>query len=125
MDKLNKLTRAGLSFFDANQEYFESVPWEKTPLGARKSWTQPAVSFVSLLATLPHPAAVFWGKELSQVGNLAWGHASETYSDQGKGAEDLYPGEGFDLLKKCMTGRTVTAGEIKTDVGGVPQSNME
>jgi hypothetical protein len=111
MDRLNKLTRAGLSFFDGNQEYFDSVKWEETPLGARKSWGQPTISFVSLLATLPHPAAVFWGEELSQVGNLSWGHASETYNDQGKSGEELYPGEGNDLLQKCHSGRTVTAGK--------------
>lgn len=110
MENLTKMGRAGMSYFDLNMEFLEGTKWKETPLGDRKHWCQPLIAFVNLLAVLPHPAAIFWEKDLAVVHNLAWAEALKTEKKQGTVAKDSYDGEPMDCLRSAMRGRTVKAG---------------
>ncbi|KKY37852.1 putative two component histidine kinase 1 [Diaporthe ampelina] len=102
-----QLANAGLSVFDLNSEYLSRKDWSKTPLGPSLEWQQSLTSYINLIKALPHPAAVFWGSQLSLVHNFAWGAATNYHDGQGHPAIDYYRGEARSALQSAVTGRTV------------------
>jgi hypothetical protein len=45
---------------------------DQSPLGDPRDWDSILKSFTSFIATLPHPAAIYWGDELALVQNAEW-----------------------------------------------------
>ncbi|POS73398.1 hypothetical protein DHEL01_v208212 [Diaporthe helianthi] len=110
---IEQLSNAGLSVFDLNSEYLGRKDWSDTPLGPPADWPQSLTSYVSLIKALPHPAAVFWGAELSILHNFAWGQATKYHDGQGRPAVEKYRGEARSSLQSAVTGRTVRiAGDL-------------
>lgn len=52
--------------------FARNVDWASTPLGPLSSWTVEFREVVNLLMRNPHPAALFWGEELTMVYNEAY-----------------------------------------------------
>ncbi|KAI9684324.1 MAG: hypothetical protein M1820_010895 [Bogoriella megaspora] len=107
MENLDRLTNTGLPLYDLNSEYIDRTNWEDTPLGSREGWPASLESYVRLITTFPHPAAVFWGESLSKIHNLAWVKASQEDDGQGKDAAECFDGEGLGSLWTAVRGRTV------------------
>jgi hypothetical protein len=49
-----------------------SVDWSATPLGDMSTWTREFRQISCLLMANPHPAALFWGEELTVIYNKAY-----------------------------------------------------
>ncbi|KAF2128604.1 two component histidine kinase 1 [Dothidotthia symphoricarpi CBS 119687] len=108
MENLEKLTSAGLPAFDMNSEDVDSTDWSQTPLGPRESWPLALKCLVnSCVLPMPHCAAIFWGKDLSIIHNLAWGKARGDVDTQGAAAHDSYSHEALSSLRNVVRGRTV------------------
>lgn len=86
------------------------TPRSKTTLGPTSEWPQSLTSYVNLIKALPHPAAVFWGSQLSLVHNFAWGAATNYHEGQGHPAIEYYRGESRSALQSAVTGRSVRIG---------------
>ncbi|CAG8980025.1 hypothetical protein HYALB_00005199 [Hymenoscyphus albidus] len=52
--------------------FTRSVDWAATPLGDMTSWTPEFRQICNLLMANPHPAALFWGEELTVIYNKAY-----------------------------------------------------
>ncbi|CAO2649438.1 Nn.00g068230.m01.CDS01 [Neocucurbitaria sp. VM-36] len=108
MENLDKLTAAGLPVFDMNQEHLDQKDWSETPLGSRESWPAALKCIVnSCILPMPHCAAIFWGKDLCIIHNLAWGKARGDLDGQGSNANDGYSSEALSTLRAVLRGRTV------------------
>lgn len=53
-------------------QFARSVDWAKTPLGPMKDWSREFRQTANLVMTNPHPAALFWGSELTMLYNEAY-----------------------------------------------------
>lgn len=108
MENLDKLTAAGLPVFDLNQEHLNIKDWSKTPLGDRESWP-PALKCIvnTCILPMPHCAAIFWGKDLTVIHNLAWGKARGELDGQATSANDTYGNQALGTLRAVLRGRTV------------------
>lgn len=53
-------------------QYARSVDWAKTPLGPMEDWSREFRQLANLCMTNPHPAALFWGSELTMLYNEAY-----------------------------------------------------
>jgi PAS domain S-box-containing protein len=100
--------------------FTRSIDWARTPLGDMNSWSREFRQVVNLVMANPHPAALFWGDELTVMYNKA-------YADTVAG--DKHPklmGMGFStngafreiwdfvgpIFKKCRsTGKSVAVSE--------------
>lgn len=89
-----------------------TAPRSQTPLGPRDSWPTALTCLVnSCILPIPHCAAIFWGKDLCIVHNLAWGKARGGLDGQGTSANDTYSHEALSALRSTIRGRTVKVGE--------------
>ena len=52
--------------------FARSIDWSATALGDMSTWTPEFRQVVCLLVANPHPAAVFWGEDLTVVYNDAY-----------------------------------------------------
>ena len=52
--------------------FARSVDWASTPLGDMTTWTAEFRQVANLLMSNPHPAALFWGEELTVMYNKAY-----------------------------------------------------
>ncbi|RYP67705.1 hypothetical protein DL771_007112 [Monosporascus sp. 5C6A] len=52
--------------------FARTVRWENTPLGPMKSWSREFRQTVNLVMSNPHPAAIFWGSDLTMLYNEAY-----------------------------------------------------
>lgn len=52
--------------------FTRSVDWGATPLGPMESWSVQFREIVNLVMRNPHPAALFWGEELTMLYNEAY-----------------------------------------------------
>lgn len=111
MENLDRLTRAGLSYFDSNTEVLDGMDWSKTEIGERSKWPQTLHAYVNFISTLPHPAAIFWGASLCMIHNITWATCLPEPSLQGKHAKDCFKGgEGLASLETSLSGHTVQVG---------------
>jgi PAS domain S-box-containing protein len=55
-----------------HQKFVRSIDWAATPLGPLDSWTPEFRQLANLCLSDPHPAAMFWGPELSVLYNEAY-----------------------------------------------------
>lgn len=110
MEDLDRLTRAGLSYFDSNTEVIDGWNWTKTSVGDKALWPQHLQAYVNFIATLPHPAAVFWGGSLCMIHNITWATCLPEVKLQGKDAKDCFEGEGLAALEASLSGHTVQVG---------------
>lgn len=53
-------------------QYARNVNWASTPLGAMEKWTPEFRQLANLCMGNPHPAALFWGSELTMLYNEAY-----------------------------------------------------
>ncbi|KAK2609179.1 hypothetical protein QQS21_002261 [Conoideocrella luteorostrata] len=53
-------------------KYARSVEWAKTPLGPMDDWSPEFRQVANLCMSNPHPAALFWGSELTMLYNEAY-----------------------------------------------------
>ncbi|KAJ4148620.1 hypothetical protein LMH87_003081 [Akanthomyces muscarius] len=53
-------------------QYARTVDWVKTPLGPMESWSREFRQAANLCMANPHPAALFWGSELTMLYNKAY-----------------------------------------------------
>ncbi|OAR03642.1 hypothetical protein LLEC1_00900 [Akanthomyces lecanii] len=53
-------------------KYARTVDWAKTPLGPMESWSREFRQAANLCMANPHPAALFWGSELTMLYNEAY-----------------------------------------------------
>ncbi len=53
-------------------QYARTVDWVKTPLGPMESWSREFRQAANLCMANPHPAALFWGSELTMLYNEAY-----------------------------------------------------
>ncbi|KAF7869843.1 hypothetical protein EAF04_004627 [Stromatinia cepivora] len=59
--------------------FTRSVDWSSTPLGPMNSWTPEFRQIVNMVMANPHPAAIFWGEELTVLYNQTY---AETVAGQ-------------------------------------------
>jgi signal transduction histidine kinase len=52
--------------------FARSIDWSATPLGAMGTWTKEFRQVANLMMGSPHPAALFWGNELTMLYNEAY-----------------------------------------------------
>jgi len=52
--------------------FARSVDWSATPLGDMSTWSREFRQIACLLMANPHPAALFWGDELTVIYNKAY-----------------------------------------------------
>ncbi|PVI02789.1 putative histidine kinase HHK12p [Periconia macrospinosa] len=108
MENLDRLTTAGVGIFDLNSEYLSRKDWSQSSLGTRDEWPHTLTTLVnSCLLPVPHPAAIFWGSDLTIVHNLAWGKARGDLDGQGTKAHDSYSEEALSALSVATRGRTI------------------
>ncbi|KAF2235026.1 putative histidine kinase HHK12p [Viridothelium virens] len=125
MENLDKLTNAGVSIYDLNNEYLEKTDWSKSPLDARSTWPVALRCYVQLISTLPQPAAIFWGESLTTIQNIAWTKATgENDESQGADAADCLSGEALGSLWSSVRGRTVKVAG-KSFLPNIPQYDAE
>ncbi|KAF2744522.1 hypothetical protein M011DRAFT_479824 [Sporormia fimetaria CBS 119925] len=55
-----------------HMQFARSVDWGSTPLGRLSSWTREFREIANLVMRNPHPAALFWGEELTMLYNEAY-----------------------------------------------------
>ncbi|KAF2715069.1 hypothetical protein K504DRAFT_469383 [Pleomassaria siparia CBS 279.74] len=111
METLYKLTAAGLPLFDLNVEYLDRTDWSQTPMGARDSWPPSLACLINTcILPIPHPTAIFWGKDLAVAHNLAWGKATGKLDGQGARAVDSYSDDAVISLQSSLRGRTAKVG---------------
>jgi PAS domain S-box-containing protein len=55
-----------------HQIFARSINWESTPLGPMSKWTPEFRQVANLLMSNPHPAALFWGSDLTMLYNEAY-----------------------------------------------------
>ncbi|VDB99941.1 unnamed protein product [Peniophora sp. CBMAI 1063] len=89
-------------------ELLEGYPWEKTPLGPRKEWSDALIASVTYALSCPFPTCVLWGTDLTLIYNEAY---AETVGNQ-------HP----DIFGK--TGAVAWA-EIWSDIGPLSESVMK
>ncbi|KAJ6786623.1 hypothetical protein PWT90_03712 [Aphanocladium album] len=53
-------------------QYARTVDWARTPLGPMESWSREFRQAANLCMANPHPAALFWGSELTMLYNEAY-----------------------------------------------------
>jgi hypothetical protein len=53
----------------AHIEFARSIDWAQTSLGAMSTWSAELRQLTNLLMKNPHPAAIFWGDELTAIYN--------------------------------------------------------
>ncbi|KAL1608200.1 hypothetical protein SLS60_003139 [Paraconiothyrium brasiliense] len=105
MENLDKLTAAGLPVYDLNLENLDRKDWADSALGKRETWpTALKVLVNSCILPIPHCAAIFWGKDLSIVHNLAWGKARGDLDGQGSRAGETYSEEALSALRAAVRG---------------------
>jgi PAS domain S-box-containing protein len=56
----------------ARMKFARSIDWASTPLGPMTSWSAEFRQMTNLLLTHPHPAALFWGNEMTVIYNEAY-----------------------------------------------------
>ncbi|KAB5576370.1 hypothetical protein GE09DRAFT_954411 [Coniochaeta sp. 2T2.1] len=56
----------------AHIKYAREVNWASTPLGPMEKWSPEFRQLVNLCMSNPHPAALFWGSELTMLYNEAY-----------------------------------------------------
>ena len=56
----------------AHVEFARSVKWSNTPLGPMEKWSPEFRQLANLCMNNPHPAALFWGSELTMLYNEAY-----------------------------------------------------
>ncbi|KAF9695283.1 hypothetical protein EKO04_006969 [Ascochyta lentis] len=94
--------------FDVNSEALYAVDWSKTPIGPRESWCTSLKCLVnSCVLPMSHCAAIFWGSELTVIGNTAWNKARGELDGQGTNALQSYRAEALSTLQRVVRGRTV------------------
>jgi hypothetical protein len=52
--------------------FARTIDWASTPLGAMESWSPEFRQVANLLMANPHPAALFWGSDLTMLYNEAY-----------------------------------------------------
>lgn len=52
--------------------FARTIDWARTPLGSMESWSAQFREVLNLLMRNPHPAALFWGEELTMLYNEAY-----------------------------------------------------
>ncbi|KZV71818.1 hypothetical protein PENSPDRAFT_650380 [Peniophora sp. CONT] len=89
-------------------ELLEAYPWENTPLGARKSWSDALVASVTYALSCPFPTCVLWGSDLTLIYNQAYAETA--------GSQHPY-----------IFGKTgsVAWAEIWSDIGPLSESVMK
>ncbi|EDU40549.1 Two component histidine kinase 1 [Pyrenophora tritici-repentis] len=108
MENLDKLSATGLPIFDLNEENLNRKDWAKTAIGTRDSWPTALTCLVNTcVLPMPHCAAIFWGKDLTVIHNLAWEKARGGLDGQATNARDSYDHEALGTLKTVLRGRTV------------------
>jgi PAS domain-containing protein len=81
-------------------------------MGARHTWPMSLACLVNAtILPIPHPSAIFWGKERTVVHNLAWGKSTGKLDRQGGRAIDMYSEEAITSLQKAIGGTTLKVGE--------------
>jgi PAS domain-containing protein/NTP pyrophosphatase (non-canonical NTP hydrolase) len=60
---------------------------------------------------MPHCAAIFWGKDMIVIHNLAWEKARGGLDGQATSARDSYGHEALSTLRTVLRGRTVKVGK--------------
>lgn len=74
---------------------------------------------------MPHCAAIFWGKDLTVIHNLAWGKARGELDGQATSASESYGNEALGTLKAVLRGRTVKVGKHHTlPAQSLPDSSL-
>jgi hypothetical protein len=63
---------------------------------------------------MPHCAAIFWGKDMIVIHNLAWDKARDGLDGQATSARDSYGHEALGTLRTVLRGRTVKVGKHHT-----------
>lgn len=108
MENLDKLSATGLPIFDLNKENLFRKDWSKSSIGPRESWPTSLKCLVNTcVLPMPHCSAVFWGKDLTVIHNLAWETARGGLDGQASNAHDSYEHEALATLKTVLRGRTV------------------
>ena len=59
-------------FLSPHLQFARKVKWDSTPLGPMESWSPEFRQAVNLLMNNPHPAALFWGSDLTMIYNEAY-----------------------------------------------------
>ena len=59
--------------------FSRSVDWAATPLGDMSTWSREFRQIACLLMANPHPAALFWGEELTVIYNKAYADRKPTF----------------------------------------------
>ncbi|EMD91903.1 hypothetical protein COCC4DRAFT_174771 [Bipolaris maydis ATCC 48331] len=108
MENLDKLSATGLPVFDLNEENLSRRDWSKSSIGSRESWPTSLKCLVNTcVLPMPHCSAIFWGKDLTVIHNLAWETARGGLDGQASNAHDTYEHEALATLKTVLRGRTV------------------
>jgi hypothetical protein len=90
-------------------------PRTKTLIGARESWPVALTCLVNTcVLPMPHCAAIFWGKDMIVIHNLAWEKARGGLDGQATRARDSYNHEALGTLRTVLRGRTVKVGKHRT-----------
>ncbi|KZM19355.1 uncharacterized protein EKO05_0002945 [Ascochyta rabiei] len=94
--------------FDVNSEALNDVDWSKTSIGPHDSWCSSLKCLVnSCVLPMSHCAAIFWGSDLTVIGNAAWNKARGKLDGQGTSALQSYKAEALSTLQRVVRGRTV------------------
>ena len=83
LDHPATITQARKGFFDwtrlpnapslpAHVRFAQTVDWASSPLGPMESWTSELRSMCNLIMASPHPAAMYWGEDLTAIYNEAY-----------------------------------------------------
>jgi hypothetical protein len=60
------------SVLSEHQTFARSINWDSTPLGSMNKWTPEFRQVANLVMSNPHPAALFWGSDLTMLYNEAY-----------------------------------------------------
>ncbi|KAG9195923.1 hypothetical protein G6011_01044 [Alternaria panax] len=108
MENLDTLSATGLPVYDLNEENLLRKDWTKTSIGTRESWPVALTCLVNTcVLPMPHCAAIFWGKDMTAIHNLAWEKARGGLDGQATSARDSYGTEALGTLRTVLRGRTV------------------
>lgn len=79
---------------------------EKSTVGHPRNWPPSLRSFSVFINSLPNPAAIFWGNELSLIYNDAWENISPVPLQQGKVQDKNLSVQALSAIRTAMHGRT-------------------
>lgn len=63
---------------------------------------------------MPHCSAIFWGKDLTVIHNLAWEKGRGKLDGQASFARETYRHEALGTLRTVLRGRSVKVGKHRT-----------